>query len=1065
MKLHRLELEGFGPFLDAQTVDFDAFADDGIFLITGRTGAGKSSVLDGVCYALYGGVPRYDGAERRLRSDHCAPDDPTRVTLEFSAEGERWRVTRSPEFERPKRRGGGTTKEPHRALLEVRTAEGWEGVAARPVDVATRLDEILGLSQQQFLQVILLAQNRFARFLLAKNDERLTLLRTLFGTRSFEQYAAQLDDRRKRAHERVAAEGVEVSTLLDEAERLAAELEPDSSAMSAPDATAPGATAAHATAPDVAAQGAAAGNPEEDGRAAGDDPSVRDGVLDASVPDASSGGGSGVSTTPSALSVSERVARVVRAVERADYRVDARARERDAADARLDGALAAERDARTLHDRQRERTRVREHLAALEAEGDRIAGARAEASAAADAETLRPVIEAERRALAELRAAEDRLTIAIDGARAAGEDPSGEAETLVRRDDELTALLSRGETALTAETALATAEADEAKATARIAVLESERDALVEGRAEVPALLQTLDERLAELAGAAARREAAVSRRDETRLRLESARQAERLLEQRERADMAALLRGEDMRNAADAWTALLRRRLAGVAAELAHDLVDGQPCAVCGSTEHPRPAAGDDTPVSDEQIAAAEERKDAAVEQDRLASDAARVARDEHALAAARAGGESVADLTARLTDAEEALTAARADEEEHARVHDERTRAADLDVAIAARIESLTADLAAHRQDAALARQRAEALRDDVAAARGDFPTVAARQADLGARRAAVRALTTARSQVASAAAAHRDAATALADLVAASRFDAREDALAALRSAAERRSLDTAIAEHDAALGSARQRLLDLELLLVDTGDEPLDLVPFTAAVAVARDDVQTTAAAHAAARALADRLRGLAHRADDAHAAVATLADEHAVIARLADTLAGRAPNTRRMTLETFVLAAELEEIVVAANLRLEQMSSGRYRLQHSDALAARGAASGLGLEVMDAFTGQCRPPHSLSGGETFLTSLALALGLAEVVTARAGGIRLDTLFIDEGFGSLDDDTLDLAMRTLDELRQGGRTVGVISHVASMKDQLPAQLRVVATPRGPSVISQDAALQNA
>ncbi len=140
MKLHSLVLEGFGPFLEAQTVDFDAFAADGIFLITGRTGAGKSSVLDGVCYALYGGVPRYDGAERRLRSDHCEPDDPTRVTLEFSAEGDRWRITRSPEFERPKRRGGGTTKEPHRALLEVLAPEGWTGVAARPVDVAARLD-------------------------------------------------------------------------------------------------------------------------------------------------------------------------------------------------------------------------------------------------------------------------------------------------------------------------------------------------------------------------------------------------------------------------------------------------------------------------------------------------------------------------------------------------------------------------------------------------------------------------------------------------------------------------------------------------------------------------------------------------------------------------------------------------------------------------------------------------------------------------------------------------------------------------------------------------------------
>jgi exonuclease SbcC len=163
---------------------------------------------------------------------------------------------------------------------------------------------------------------------------------------------------------------------------------------------------------------------------------------------------------------------------------------------------------------------------------------------------------------------------------------------------------------------------------------------------------------------------------------------------------------------------------------------------------------------------------------------------------------------------------------------------------------------------------------------------------------------------------------------------------------------------------------------------------------------------------------------------------------------------------KMDLETFVLAAELEEIVTAANVRLADMSSGRYRLQHTDARAARGAASGLGLEVMDAYTGQARPAQSLSGGETFLASLALALGLAEVVTARAGGIRLDTLFVDEGFGSLDEETLDLAMRTLDELRQGGRTVGVISHVAAMKEQLPAQLAVEATPEGPSVITQDA-----
>ena len=1050
MKLHRLELEGFGPFLDTQLVDFDAFVDDGIFLITGRTGAGKSSVLDGVCYALYGGVPRYDGAERRLRSDHCAPDDPTRVTLEFSAEGRDWRVTRSPEFERPKRRGGGTTKEPHRALLEVRTDDGWEGVAARPVDVANRLDEILGLSQQQFLQVILLAQNRFARFLLAKNDERLMLLRTLFGTRSFEQYAVQLDERRKAAQERLAAEGVEVSTLLEEADRLAADL-------AGPDAVPPGSGEAADGAGDG---GSTPAGLDSAGPHAADAPTT---AADDGVPVAAPGSADGAGTPSPALSVSERVAHLVRAVERADYRVETRARERDSANAALDEALAAEREARVLQERQRERVRLREMLTALEADEERISAARTEAAAAAEAEELRPAIDAEWRTRADRSAAETRLAARVQEAQEAGEDPTQDPEALVRRDDELTALFARGEEALAAESQLTAADADEANATARIAMLTAERDTLAQGRAEVPAVLQTLDGRLRELAGATTRREAAQSRHAETRSRLEAAREAERLREQREQADMAALLRGEDMRNATDAWTALLRRRLAGAAAELAGDLVDGQPCAVCGSREHPHPALGDEAPVTDEQIAAAEDRKNAAIEQDRLASDAARIVRDDHALAAARAGGESVETLTARLAEAESALTAARADEAELDETQAERARVIELDLAVAARLDVLTADLADARQAAALARQRADALRADVETARGDFASVGARQADIAERRAVVRALVTARADAAAAVDAHLDAAKGVDAAVAESSFATIDIAVAALRAAPDRRRLDTLLAEHEAALASARQRLLDLELSLVDADDEPLDLAPFAAAVSSAREDVQRAAGAYASAHALADRLSGLAQRADRAHAAVAALADEHAIIARLADTLAGRAPNTRRMTLETFVLAAELEEIVVAANLRLEQMSSGRYRLQHTDALAARGAASGLGLEVMDAFTGQCRPPHSLSGGETFLTSLALALGLAEVVTARAGGIRLDTLFIDEGFGSLDDDTLDLAMRTLDELRQGGRTVGVISHVASMKDQLPAQLRVVATPRGPSVISQDAVRQ--
>jgi len=241
-------------------------------------------------------------------------------------------------------------------------------------------------------------------------------------------------------------------------------------------------------------------------------------------------------------------------------------------------------------------------------------------------------------------------------------------------------------------------------------------------------------------------------------------------------------------------------------------------------------------------------------------------------------------------------------------------------------------------------------------------------------------------------------------------------------------------------------------ELELALAGAPDTPIDLDAAALAVAAAQQEFSNAVAAAArtaqAAQALADEVAQL----EAEQAGIVGLLADHELVAQLSNAVAGR--NAKKMDLETFVLAGELEQIVIAANLRLDDMSAGRYRLRHTDAVA-RGA-SGLGLEVVDAYTGQARPPQSLSGGETFLASFALALGLAQVVTDRAGGIRLDTLFIDEGFGSLDADTLELAMRTLDELRRGGRTVGVISHVEAMKEQLPAQLHVAATPHGPSVV---------
>ncbi len=178
-------------------------------------------------------------------------------------------------------------------------------------------------------------------------------------------------------------------------------------------------------------------------------------------------------------------------------------------------------------------------------------------------------------------------------------------------------------------------------------------------------------------------------------------------------------------------------------------------------------------------------------------------------------------------------------------------------------------------------------------------------------------------------------------------------------------------------------------------------------------------------------------------------------------RLAETLDGKGPNAKRMDLEAFVLAARLEQIVEAANARLGAMTSGRFSLEHDDSVQYRNTGSGLGIRILDAFTGRRRIPSSLSGGETFLASLALALGLADVVTAESGGVRLDTLFIDEGFGSLDPETLEIAMATLDALRAGGRTVGLISHVDAMKERIPIGVHVEVGPRGDSTLRQPAA----
>lgn len=995
MRIHRLEIEGFGPFRDRQTVDFDAFAHEGIFLIGGKTGAGKSSILDAVCFALYGGVPRYEDGEKRLRSDHSSLDEPTRVRLEFSSGDRRWRVERVPPYERRKRSGHGTTQSPAEARLEEWVDGQWVGRAARPVDVGNELGPILGLNQQQFLQVILLAQGRFARFLLARNDERQALLRTLFDSHRFEGYEDSLERRRRETAERLALENRVLLLQLENAESLVG-------ADDSGGALAPGDTVG---------------------------------------------------------SIDDRLERVSQARLRA-----ARARELSSAaeqTARLahEAADAAHMSALAQADRQQRRGRARAALAQLEARTEAITADRVGLTRARDAESLRAPIDAARRAASALAAAEETHERARTAWTAAAQ-PELDLAALDETADRLAGDVGAFKIALAAEQRVGARRVERNSTVALLAAADAELAGLEARTSELPAAAAALTTRIAETAVRAEARPEAAARVAEARDRLAAAKQAEARLVLVAEAEAQVTAAGRGLTSASAELDRLRDRRFRDHAGELAELLEDGEPCPVCGACEHPTPTPRREDPVTDEVLAVAEAAKDAAISADSDAGAALRAAQQSLTDAVARAAGLTVVAAEAQLAERSAVERATVDAEADLARLNGER---AALE-AEAASLAGAHAELTATRDAVATALATLDhgIAADElaIASARGKHASVAARIADAERVMVLARTLATAVRAVEAQRAAAEGAVRDLDERLAASPFEDEADAVAALLSRDERDRLDDGIRRHDAELALLKQTLLELELELLP--EDPIDIAGAEAALRAAADAWRAAVALHTDAARRAAQLDEAAEAATIAHESIAELAEDAEVIERLANSVAGRAPNTRKMNLETFVLAAELEEIVMAANVRLDEMSQGRYRLQHTDSRAARGAASGLGIEVLDAYTGQARPVQSLSGGETFLASLSLALGLAEVVTARAGGIRLDTLFIDEGFGSLDAETLDIAMRTLDELRQGGRVIGVISHVDTMKHRLTAQLRVETTDQGPSVIRQEAAV---
>ncbi|WP_248581727.1 SMC family ATPase [Nocardioides sp. InS609-2] len=993
MRLHTLEVTAFGPFADEVTVDFDALSEAGLFLLSGATGAGKTSVLDAVCFALYGDVPGDRGAAKRLRSDHAEPGLAPRVCLEATLAGRRFRIARAPAWERPKRRGTGTTVQQASVTLIERVDGEWVPLTSRMDEAGHLVTGLLGMTLTQFCQVAMLPQGRFQAFLRARSEERHALLQRLFRTGRFEQMERWLRDHRLALRHQSREQHDRIAHLLQrfgEAADVAFPAEWDLHDL----------------------QGVA--------------PAISP-WLDTVAGDADA-------------SQLEATARAERAA---------------ATEAAIAEALAA---GRALARSQARRLAAVRDLEALEAEAETQAERRERLEAASRAATLAPLFDLSDRATEEAAvAARDAAAVSGHLATCLDCEPStidiAEAERHRRQALETGA---RGRALLPRR--------DRCHAVRReVEALDDRRETLVARLDAARCDLAGLPGRISDLRAAHATAQVACETLPATELELTTIerRRSARAEVQRLTSVLAEV--GAAHRQAVDtlhshtaSWLDLREQRLTGMAAEIAGQLAVGACCPVCGSAEHPHKAAAGPgaTDAVAERAAHKEVETAKAVEHahaNRVREVSSQLAvyrevagsTDDDLAAAAAAVAARVAALRADAAalDARAAAVAAAEAEREHA---DASLRKLDADL------------LALDHTRSGFLQEEADALAAidaELAGTGHDDLDELLRQSDRVALLAAAaadaqRADTRARETLDG----HRSM---LRDALAAHGLADPGEARACLLDDEELADLTGHIERHVEALATARGVVGDAESLAAAEQPAP-DVDRLAEAWHLASADAGRAKSRHDRDRRRVERLASLGADLATALTGWSPMRDQLEVATTLSSFVDGKSADNRlQMRLSAYVLSYRLSQVVAAANDRLRRMSDQRYSLEHTGQRGAGETRGGLSLLVRDDWSGDTRDPATLSGGETFVVSLALALGLADVIAHEAGGADLDTLFVDEGFGSLDADTLDDVMDTLDALRDGGRVVGVVSHVAEMRDRIPTQLRVIKARSGSRV----------
>ncbi|MGN7148123.1 AAA family ATPase [Arthrobacter sp. SAFR-179] len=1024
MRIHHLRICGFGPFAGSEDIDFDRLGAHGLFLLNGPTGAGKTSVLDAICFALYGSVPgaRQDG--KRLRSDHAEPAQEPAVTCEFSSQGRRFEVTRSPAWDKPSARGkNGFTVQQAKTLLRERVDGAWVEKSARNDEAGAEITALLGMDREQFTRVVMLPQGDFAAFLRSKAADRLDLLQKLFGTQRFEALEQELSRQAAAAREDVAALSGQLALL---ASRAATEAAP----LQLPDAGAP---------------------PEEDVPARLD-------WLKASV------AGRLTELTGHAAAAAAASQDRRSAVDREAARHE-RHRKLQAATARrnaVEEGAARQEELSTRLARHRQAEVLQGQLQAVDAAAAKVRSAEA---AAESAMTLLRMAAGDDGELAQLR-------LETRGWETAGLDPAGPETPGPETGVSLGSLAGAADELGRLRSLLAVVEArlpDED----RLQDLQARHRTLAGREEELRLAIGTLGSRAHELQGHRATlaegMEQLESRSIEAALRRKEAAAAAELLDvvrrygkADRRRDLARIRHDESRETLLEAkrqWLDLREVRLANAASELAAKLVDGEPCPVCGNGQHPQPADGGDAGPG---LAQAEEEAHGAYEAAEAAHTlvAADLAEAEQAVAVLAGQGGTTPVEEAR-SGADAALAAAADAEQAADELQDRRQRLEALDASIGQALATLSeteAELSQTAVSLADVAEQAAALDKALAGLRGHHRSLNRRLRALEGAVAVLDKAVEAQARLDAARLRSAEVQEHLELALPAAGFATAGDVRDQLLGAAEAADLEAAIraAQDEAARVAGLFESEDIVLALAEAADGFLadeeQLAALRLEAAAAQNDAREADLAAGLATHCLESLESITAEYHDLVRSSREPAERAQMLAGLADAAAGRGENTYRMSLNSYVLAARLEQVALAASERLVAMSDGRYLLQHTDAKAARGAKSGLGLEVVDQWTGFRRDTSTLSGGESFMASLSLALGLADVVQQEAGGVEIETLFVDEGFGSLDEQSLEQVMDAIEGLRDGGRVVGLVSHVAEMKQRIGTQLQVLKSRNG-------------